>query len=180
MKGSKGGHNSRDKCHGVPRPPYLARYSVQFGGIRDRLDARARGLLVCQPSGYDFTLPTAPAVSRPGTVSRAVSAFQRLPPNSTEYRGRGPLSHGLRPCRVRPYAVHGSADLAVREYPFDEYVVHGYALVAQLVEHVLGKDGVTGSNPVEGSTQACAHEGIAQYWTTTCFSNHLTQMGQIV
>ena len=24
------------------------------------------------------------------------------------------------------------------------------ALVAQLVEHVLGKDGVTGSNPVEG------------------------------
>ena len=28
------------------------------------------------------------------------------------------------------------------------------ALVAQLVEHVLGKDGVTGSNPVEGWNQA--------------------------
>jgi hypothetical protein len=31
------------------------------------------------------------------------------------------------------------------------------ALVAQLVEHVLGKDGVTGSNPVEGSIDAARH-----------------------
>jgi hypothetical protein len=51
----------------------------------------------------------------------------------------------------RPSAIHGSADLGIR----------AYALVAQLVEHVLGKDGVTGSNPVEGSKQACAQEGIA-------------------
>ena len=29
---------------------------------------------------------------------------------------------------------------------------HKYALVAQLVEHVLGKDEVTGSIPVEGSS----------------------------
>ena len=35
--------------------------------------------------------------------------------------------------------------------PLPRCTVVGYALVAQLVEHVLGKDGVTGSNPVEGS-----------------------------
>ena len=35
------------------------------------------------------------------------------------------------------------------------------ALVAQLVEHVLGKDGVTGSNPVEGSIQT-ARKGEVQ------------------
>ena len=29
--------------------------------------------------------------------------------------------------------------------------INQYAHVAQLVEHVLGKDGVTGSNPVVGS-----------------------------
>ena len=27
-----------------------------------------------------------------------------------------------------------------------------HALIAQLVEHVLGKNGVMGSNPIEGST----------------------------
>ena len=36
--------------------------------------------------------------------------------------------------------------------------VLGYALVAQLVEHVLGKDGVIGSNPIEGSNRAASGE----------------------
>ena len=35
-------------------------------------------------------------------------------------------------------------------------VVPHNALIAQLVEHILGKDEVTGSNPVEGSIFVCA------------------------
>ena len=97
-------------------------------------------------------------------------ALQRLPPNSTEYRGRGPLTRGFTPRFGRPYAIHGSASRAIL----------GYALVAQLVEHVLGKDGVTGSNPVEGSTQDLRAGRDRAGPDNYLFPNYLTQMGHIV
>ena len=63
---------------------------------------------------------------------------------------------------TKRHSTYGMATLYVHNSKLLKIInewVREYALVAQLVEHIHGKDGVAGSNPAEGSREAKASAG---------------------
>ena len=52
--------------------------------------------------------------------------------------------------------VSRAVDFGAREMP----LCRSFALLAQLVEHFHGKEGVAGSSPAEGSCKAAAYGGF--------------------
>ena len=151
------GREASQKLEASPRPTALSvgRYArARSSRAASRHHSQARPARTSAPTRAATTSTTTQRSSRTARSGGPT----RLVPEARTASGRSPL-------RPRPDLLDANSQ-APRRAPR----MAGSALLAQLVEHLHGKEGVDGSSPSEGSAKA-PHNGASGFGSICSFSN---------